>query len=116
MPGLSSDEVASAPDFTTPTAWDQLDGVISIASATQRTYLDRFRAAGKAVSLASAELPDSMRRPLRLTTPSGVEDSVRHLIEHGHTRIGYAANLVQTDMKARHDAYRRGDGGPRDRR
>ena len=51
--GLSSDEVVSAPDFTTPTAWEHLDGVISIATATQRTYLDRLQAAGKAVALAS---------------------------------------------------------------
>ena len=51
--GLSSDEVPSAPDFTTPTAWDHLDGVVSIATATQRPFLDRLRAAGKAVALST---------------------------------------------------------------
>ncbi|HEX2783324.1 MAG TPA: EAL domain-containing protein [Ilumatobacteraceae bacterium] len=104
--GLSSDEIASAPDFTTPTAWDHLDGVISIASATQRSYLDRLRAAGKAVSLASTELAGFDAPSATPDNASGVTDSVHHLVEHGHTRIGYAANLVQTDMMARHDAYR----------
>ena len=54
--GLGSDEVVSAPDFTMPTAWDHLDGVISIASATHRNYLYRLRAAGKAIALASDEI------------------------------------------------------------
>ena len=43
--GLSNDEVILAPDFVTPTAWDHIDGVISIATATQRQHLDRLRLA-----------------------------------------------------------------------
>ena len=104
--GLSSDEVMSAPDFMTPTAWEHLDGVISIATATQRNYLDRLQAAGKAVALASDEI-DGFDAPS--ATPdnfTGVRDAVDHLIGHDHTRIGFAGNLVQPDMRARHDAYR----------
>ncbi|MEP7112442.1 MAG: EAL domain-containing protein [Ilumatobacteraceae bacterium] len=104
--GLGSDEVVSAPDFDTATAWDHLDGFISISSATQQTYLHRLKEAGKAVVLASDEI-DGFEAPS--ATPDnavGVTESVRHLIEHGHSRIGYAANLIQPDMRARHDAYR----------
>ncbi len=104
--GLSSDEVVSAPDFTTPTAWEHLDGVISIATATQRRYLDRLQAAGKAVALASDEI-DGFEAPSATPDNStGVIDAVAHLIEHGHTRIGFAANLIQPDMRGRHAAYR----------
>ena len=104
--GLGSDEVPAAADFETPTAWDHIDGVISIATATQRTYLDRLRAAGKAVALASGELDGFDAPSATPDNATGVSDTVRHLLAHGHTRIGYAANLVQTDMQARHDAYR----------
>ena len=104
--GLGSDEVVSAPDFTQPTAWDHMDGVIAIASATQRTYLSRLQAAGKAIALASDEI-DGIAAPS--ATPDnalGITQAVDHLIGHGHTRIGFAANLIQPDMRERHEAYR----------
>jgi diguanylate cyclase (GGDEF)-like protein/PAS domain S-box-containing protein len=104
--GLHSDEVVSAPDFATPTGWDQLDGVISIASATYRNHLHRLQDAGKPVVLASDEI-DGFEAPS--ATPdnvNGVTEAVRHLIGHGHTRIGYAANMIQPDMRERHNAYR----------
>ncbi len=69
-------------------------------------YLDRLHAAGKAIALASGELDGFDAPSATPDNATGVSDSVRHLIAHGHTRIGYAANLVQTDMQARHDAYR----------
>ncbi len=104
--GRGSDEVVSAPDFSTPIAWDHLDGVISIASATHREYLDRLHAAGKAIVLASDEM-EGFRAPSATPDNSaGVKEAVHHLVAHGHTRIGYAANLIQADMRARHDAYR----------
>ncbi|MGZ4768291.1 MAG: EAL domain-containing protein [Ilumatobacteraceae bacterium] len=104
--GLSSDEVVSAPDFTTPTAWEHIDGVISIATATQRNYLDRLQAAGKAVALASDEIEGFEAPSATPDNSTGVKEAVEHLISHGHTRIGFAANLVQPDMRARHAAYR----------
>ena len=104
--GLASDEVISAPDFTTPTAWDHIDGVISIASATHRNYLHRLRAAGKAVVLASDEIDGFIAPSATPDNAIGVTEAVDHLLGHGHTRIGYAANLIQPDMRARHDAYR----------
>jgi diguanylate cyclase (GGDEF)-like protein/PAS domain S-box-containing protein len=103
--GLASDEVVSAPNYTTPIGWDHFDGVVSIASATHPNYLRRLRAAGKAVALASDEI-DGFDVPA--ATPDnagGVTIAVEHLIWHGHTRIGYAANLIQPDMRARYDAY-----------
>ncbi len=103
--GLHSDEVVAAPDFQTATAWAHLDGVISISSATSRRYLERLKEAGKAVVLASDEM-EGFAAPMAMPdNTSGVTEAVHHLIEHGHTRIGYAANLIQPDMRARHDAY-----------
>ena len=103
--GLRSDEVVGAPDFVTPIAWEHVDGVVSIATATQRNYLDRLQAAGKAVALAS-DVIDGFNAPS--ATPdnrTGVIATVDHLIWHGHTAIGFGANLVQPDMRARYEAY-----------
>ena len=104
--GLGSDEVVSAPDFATPTAWSLLDGVISISSATHRNYLHRLRAAGKAIVLASDEVEGFPAPSATPDNTNGVIEAVDHLFAHGHTRIGFAANLIQPDMRARHDAYR----------
>ncbi|MBK5331003.1 MAG: EAL domain-containing protein [Ilumatobacteraceae bacterium] len=104
--GLGSDEVVSAPDFSQPTAWDHLDGVISIASATQRNYLYRLQAAGKAIALASDEIEGFAVPSATPDNAVGITQAVDHLIGHGHTRIGFAANLIQPDMRERHEAYR----------
>jgi diguanylate cyclase (GGDEF)-like protein/PAS domain S-box-containing protein len=104
--GLHSDEVVAAPDYSTPTAWAHLDGVISISSATSRGYLHRLQAAGKAVVLASDEIEGFTAPSATPDNAHGVAEAVHHLIQHGHSRIGYAANLLQPDMRARHDAYR----------
>ena len=40
--GLGRDEVVSAPNFATSTAWDHIDDVISIATATHRTFWAAF--------------------------------------------------------------------------
>ena len=104
--GLSSDEVVDAPDFTTPIGWEHLDGVIAVATGTQRNYLDRLRAAGKIVALASHEIYGFDGASAMPDNAIGLTSAVDHLVGHGHTRIGFAANLVQSDMRARYDAYR----------
>jgi len=103
--GLSNDEVISAPDFESRTAWDRCDGVISIATATKRQHLDRLLAAGKAVALAS-DVIEGLAVPSAMPdNAGGVHAGVAHLIEHGHRRIGFAANLTQPDMRARYHGY-----------
>ena len=84
--GLRSDEVVGAPDFVTPTAWEHIDGVISIATATQRNYLDRLQAAGKAVALASDEIDGFDAPSATPDNSTGVVATVDHLVWHGHTR------------------------------
>jgi diguanylate cyclase (GGDEF)-like protein/PAS domain S-box-containing protein len=105
--GISSDVEMGAPDFVTPIAWEHVDGVISIATATQRNYLDRLQAAGKAVVLASDVFEGFDVPSATPDNSTGVVASVDHLIWHGHSAIGYGANLVQPDMRARYDAYQR---------
>lgn len=104
--GLSGDEVFEAPDFHTPVAWDHLDGVISIATGTQRGYLDDLLAHGIPVALAS-DVVDGLDAPAAVPdNAGGIAAAVEHLLSHGHTRIGFVANLVQSDMRERYAAYR----------
>ena len=103
--GHSRDDALGTPDFTTPTAWDAVDGVVSITTAVPRAYLERLRAAGKPVVPTSANVEGFDAPSVSPDNDSGIHSAVAHLIEHGHRRIGFAANLVQSDMRERYDAY-----------
>lgn len=103
--GLSGDEVFAAPDFRTPVAWDHLDGVISIATGARRAYLEQLLERDIPVVLAS-DLEEGLAVPAAVPdNAGGIAAIVDHLVGHGHTRIGFAANLVQSDMRERHQAY-----------
>ena len=80
-------------------------GIFSIASATTQNYLRSIRAAGKFVTLASDQMEGFEVPSATPDNASGITEAVEHLLAHGHTRIGFAANLIQPDMKARHAAY-----------
>lgn len=104
--GLSTDEVLEPPDFRKPIAWDHLDGVISIATGARRDYLERALAHGLPVVIASHVL-DGLDVPAAVPdNEGGIASAVAHLAEHGHTRIGFAGNLVQSDMRARYRGFR----------
>jgi diguanylate cyclase (GGDEF)-like protein/PAS domain S-box-containing protein len=104
--GISSDEVVAAPDFRKRIGWDHLDGVISIATGTQRRYLELLLARGIPVVVAS-DVIDGLAVPAAVPdNAGGVMAAVDHLAGHGHTRIGFAANLLQSDMRERHEGYR----------
>lgn len=104
--GISSDEVVAAPDFSKPIAWDHLDGVISIATGTRRPYLERLLQRNIPVVVAS-DVIEGLDVPAAVPdNAGGIAAAVDHLVGHGHTRIGFAANLVQSDMRQRHDGYR----------
>src|SRR5680860_354989 len=104
--GIGSDEVVAAPDFRTPIAWDHFDGVISIATGTRRRYLEQLLERNIPVVVAS-DVIEGLDVPAAVPdNAGGVAVAVDHLVGHGHTRIGFAANLVQSDMRERHEGFR----------
>lgn len=104
-PGVRSDALGEAPDFTTPVDWAGVDGVVSITSAAPAAYLAQLREAGMPVVVVSNDL--GLEVPIaRPDNHGGATAAVEHLIAHGHTRIGFVGNLVQQDLKDRLDAYR----------
>ena len=105
-PGVRSDEIGEAPDFSVPVSWSDVDGVLSITAAVRGEYLARLQGIGKPVAVASNILSG-------VEAPSAVPDNhggtvaaVEHLLGHGHTRIGFVGNLVQHDIRDRYEAYR----------
>jgi diguanylate cyclase (GGDEF)-like protein/PAS domain S-box-containing protein len=104
--GISSDEVVAAPDFRKPIAWDHLDGVISIATGTKGRYLRQLLERDIPVVVASDVIEGLEVPSVVPDNAGGIAAAVAHLVGHGHTRIGFAANLVQSDMRQRKDGYR----------
>jgi len=94
-----------APDFTTPTAWNRVDGIVSVAAAAGVDYLRRLKDAGIPVVLTSNVIPGFDAPTAMPDNAGGARAAVEHLIEHGHTRIGFAGNLVQSDMRERYESY-----------
>jgi len=97
--GTRNNEASEPSDFATRVAWAEADGVVSITSAAGGPYLQQFRDAGKPVVLVSTRLLD-FEAPVALPdNHGGTFAAVEHLIEHGHTRIGFVGNLGQADVR-----------------
>ncbi|MEP7055747.1 MAG: substrate-binding domain-containing protein, partial [Actinomycetota bacterium] len=103
--GLSNEEFPAVPDFDASTGWDRASGFISLAASASASYLARVGELGKPMVLAG-NLVEGVEAPAVMPdNVGGVRASVEHLIEHGHTRIGFAGNYEQFDMIERHSAY-----------
>lgn len=105
-PGTQNVDTFGASQFSLPVAWDEVDGVVAVALATTGPYLDRLRALGKPVVLASHHV-DGFDAPVAMPdNHGGVRAGVEHLIAHGHTRIGFVGTMSQYDYRERYAAYR----------
>lgn len=104
--GRSGDEALGAPEFSTPSAMDHVDGVIALAASVRRSFLEDLRARGKAVVLAGHQVDGLEARSAMPDNAGGIRAAVEHLVRvHGHTRIGFVGCLEQTDMIERFAAY-----------
>ncbi|KGM10426.1 EAL domain-containing protein [Cellulomonas bogoriensis] len=103
--GNTGDEFVPAPETGIPVGWDQFDGVLSIAWAAGRPFLQQLRSTGVPMVLLSSDLD--------IGVPTVVADNVvcvrglvRHLVhDHGHRRLVFVGNVHQSDMRERHEAY-----------
>lgn len=103
--GDVADAVVRTPEFDVPVAWDEVDGAVAVSLAAGAPYLTRLREHGVPVVLASSRL-DGLDVPLALPdNRGGTFTAVEHLLAHGHTRIGFVGNLVQSDIRERYSAY-----------
>jgi diguanylate cyclase (GGDEF)-like protein/PAS domain S-box-containing protein len=99
-----ADDVGARP-FDSLVAASHIDGYISVLNAVDPARLEAIQDAGKPVVMVSNEIP-GLRCPI--VSPdnrAGIFQAVRHLVEHGHTRIAFAGFLDQLDMRERCAAY-----------
>jgi len=103
--GQTSDLLPES-DLTLPVGWAHVDAFVTIAWATGREYLERARAAGTPVVLASNVIPGVDAASVVADNAGGVAAAVAHLVGHGHTRIGFVGHVGQSDIAERYAAYR----------
>lgn len=100
-----SDDSQAPGNFAIPVAWSQVDGVVSIHSAVEAPYLLKLREAGRPVVLLGGITANIEAPAVMPDNQTGTIAAVEHLIEHGHTRIGFVGNLSHSDIRDRFNAY-----------
>ncbi|MEV8372157.1 substrate-binding domain-containing protein [Kribbella sp. NPDC056861] len=104
--GLDRERFPDEPLVEVPVALDAVDGIIVITKAVQRDRLPSVQNWGRPVVMISE---DQTSLPAPVVVPDnagGVYAAMQHLIEHGHTRIGFIGRPLQRDIRERYDAYR----------
>jgi diguanylate cyclase (GGDEF)-like protein/PAS domain S-box-containing protein len=94
--------------FSTPLAWDEVDGFISVIDAAADSYLERLRSQGKPVVSISHRVQGFDCPEVVPDNRSGVMAAVSHLVRHGHSQIAFAGKMDQPDgddVYERYEAY-----------
>src|ERR1041385_477008 len=105
-PGSHSADYAGVPEFRSPLGWRYLDGVIVLPGAVHGSYARALQLAGKPVVLVAHCLSEIECSVVLADNRAGIRTAVAHLVEHGHERIAFAANLRGFDARERHEGYR----------
>ncbi|MBI9115239.1 substrate-binding domain-containing protein [Sanguibacter suaedae] len=103
---LDRERFPDGPRYDVSVGLDAVDGVIVITSAVDRDTLRELDASGTPLVVVS-EQDAGLRAPM--VTPDnrgGVRAAVEHLVDHGHSRIGFLGNPQQLDIRERYEAYR----------
>jgi len=103
--GLDRERYPDEPLLEVPVALDAADGLIILPSAVREDRLAAVQEWGRPVVMTSAE-PALPAVPLVVPdNAGGVRAAVRHLVDHGHKRIGFIGNPAQLDIRERYEAY-----------
>jgi len=90
---------------TAPLGWDVIDGWIGINDLEGAVYYQRIAAGGRPLVMVSSHL-DIADCTILPDNFGGALEATRHLLGHGHRRIGFAGTLTQNDIRERYDAYK----------
>jgi diguanylate cyclase (GGDEF)-like protein len=94
------------PDLRVPVAWDRYDAAVGLIGGLDVEYARMLLdGAGTPLVLVSHQLPGVDCATVSADASIGVRESVRHLVEHGHRRIGFAGDLTYADVRVRHDSF-----------
>jgi DNA-binding LacI/PurR family transcriptional regulator len=96
----------TAPASYIPVGWAHFDGFIVVSDALAPAGMHCIVESGKPLVTISAHNPLAGYPAILPDNRGGVLAAVRHLLDHGHQRIGFVGWLEQEDMRQRHEAYR----------
>jgi DNA-binding LacI/PurR family transcriptional regulator len=94
------------PKYELHTAWEQVAGFVVVLNAVDRQYLELLRRESKPVVMVSCEVAGFTCPVVQPDNRTGAFAATCHLIEHGHRRIAFMGNFIQTDVRERYEAYR----------
>ncbi len=103
--GLDRERYPDEPLLQVPVALDAVDGLIVIVKAVRHDRLPTVQG-GRPIVMISE---DQTSIPTPVVVPDnagGVYAALQHLLDHGHTRIGFIGSPLQRDIRERYDAYR----------
>jgi diguanylate cyclase (GGDEF)-like protein/PAS domain S-box-containing protein len=103
--GHRNADFVEPPQFDSAVGWDHVVGFVAIVNAVPNSYLVRLSQAGKPLVIVSNEVAGIACPVVMPDNRNGVAEAVRHLLEHGHTRIGFAGFLGENDIRERYDSY-----------
>jgi diguanylate cyclase (GGDEF)-like protein len=90
---------------TDPLGWESVDGWIGVNDLQGTALYDRIATAGKPLVTVSTRLAGHKCCGVLPDNYEGVKEAVRHLLDHGHRRIGFAGSLNHTDIRERYEGY-----------
>lgn len=89
-----------------PGALDLMDAIVVVTEAMAPDALGRLVDEGRPLVLVGTDAPTVRAPVLRPDNVGGARAAVEHLLQHGHTRIGFAGDLTQGDIRERYQGYR----------
>jgi DNA-binding LacI/PurR family transcriptional regulator/anti-anti-sigma regulatory factor len=98
-------EYGRSRELTNQLAWEHVDGWIAITDAVEPAYLHALKQTGKPMVSLSWRFSDFDCPTVLPDNHGGVQQLVKHLIGHGHTRIGFTGFLEHTDIHERYEGY-----------
>ncbi|HTC69164.1 MAG TPA: diguanylate cyclase [Acidothermaceae bacterium] len=104
--GHRNADFVQPPEFDSAVGWDHIAGFVAIVNAVPNSYLLRLSQTGKPLVIVSNDVPGVVCPVVMPDNRNGVAEAVRHLVAHGHTRIGFAGFLGENDIRERYDSYR----------
>jgi diguanylate cyclase (GGDEF)-like protein/PAS domain S-box-containing protein len=95
----------TAADVALLVGWDEVDAVVCVSMTPPRVFLERLVSLGKPVILTSQQA-DGIELPVAVPdNHGGVRAGIEHLLAHGHTRIGFVADLAVLDYRERFHGF-----------
>jgi diguanylate cyclase (GGDEF)-like protein len=103
--GTIEQDFPEPPVFPHRVAWDHISGFVVLLNGVSTEFMTTARASGHPIVVIS-DTPAGFSCPSVLPdNVTGARAATQHLLDHGHSKIGFVGFLGQEDVRQRHQAY-----------